>query len=96
MMLVQRVNLTKNVKKDLLKAPQFILRKFRKWVGDIEKYGLEEVRKIRGWSDHSLQGDRLGQRAISLNIQWRAIYELSDDGEIYVNVLEVNPHEYKK
>jgi hypothetical protein len=40
--------------------------KFQKWVDDIEKYGLEEVRKVRGWHDHTLKGDRAGQRAIYL------------------------------
>ncbi len=54
-------------KKDLKKAPIYIVKKFRKWVSDIESDGLEEVRKVPGWNDHSLKGDRKGQRAIYLN-----------------------------
>ena len=94
--MVQRVVFTRQAKKGLVKAPHYILKKFRKWVSDIEAYGLEEVRKVPGWRDHDLSGNRKGQRAIYLNILWRAIYQLQDDGSVYVSVLEVNPHEYKK
>jgi plasmid maintenance system killer protein len=93
---INRVTLTKYAQKDLIRTPVHILKKFRKWVGDIERYGLDEVRKVRGWNDHSLQGDRKGQRAIYLNSLWRAIYVIEDDGTLYVSVVEVNPHEYKK
>jgi hypothetical protein len=36
------------VEKDLIKTPKDSVIKFQKWVDDIEKYGLEEVRKVRG------------------------------------------------
>lgn len=93
-MAIDRVVLSKNAKKDLAGAPVHILKKFRKWLGDVERYGLDEVRKVPGWNDHSLKGDRQGQRAIYLNRQWRAIYAMGSDGTLYVLVLEVNPHEY--
>jgi hypothetical protein len=35
------------VEKDLIKTPKALVIKFQKWVDDIEKYGLEEVRKVR-------------------------------------------------
>lgn len=34
------------VEKDLRKTPKALVIKFQKWVDDIEKYGLEEVRKV--------------------------------------------------
>jgi plasmid maintenance system killer protein len=92
--MINRVVLTRNAKKDLVGAPIHILKKFRKWVGDVERYGLDEVRKVPGWNDHTLKGDRQGQRAIYLNRQWRATYTIADDGKLFVSVLEVNPHEY--
>ena len=55
------------VEKDLMKTPKAIVVKFQKWVSDIEKYGLEAVRKVRGWHDHTLRGDRAGERAILIN-----------------------------
>jgi len=80
--------------KDLLKTLKALVIKFQKWVDDIEKYGLEEVRKVRGWHDHALKGDRAGQRAIYINKQWRAVYVI-EGGEVkIVKVIEVHPHEY--
>jgi hypothetical protein len=35
------------------------------WVDDVEERGLEEVRKIPGWHDEPLKGERKGQRSIS-------------------------------
>jgi len=82
------------VEKDLMKTPNALVIKFQKWVDDIEKYGLEEVRKVRGWHDHTLTGDRAGQRAIYLNKSWRAVYVI-EGGEVkIVKVIEVHPHEY--
>ena len=80
--------------KDLMRTPKALVIKFQKWVDDIEKYGLEEVRKVRGWHDHSLKGDRAGQRAIYLNKKWRAVYAI-EGGEVkFVKVVEVHAHEY--
>lgn len=80
--------------KDLIKTPKALVIKFQQWVSDVERYGLEEVRKVRGWHDHALKGRRVGQRAIYLNKQWRAIYVIVR-GEIkIVRVIEVHPHEY--
>ena len=82
------------VEKDLVKTPKALVIKFQKWVNDIEKYGLEEVRKVRGWHDHGLTGDRAGQRAIYLNKKWRAVYVIEGSEVKIVKVIEVHPHEY--
>ena len=82
------------VEKELLKTPKALVIKFQKWVDDIEKYGLEEVRKVRGWHDHALKGDRAEQRAIYLNKQWRAVYVIEGAGVKIVRVIEVHPHAY--
>ena len=36
------------VEKDLIKTPKALVIKFQMWVDDIETFGLEEVRKVRG------------------------------------------------
>ena len=82
------------VEKGLIKTPKALVIKFQKWVDDIEKYGLEEVRRVRGWHDHSLKGDRAGQRAIYLNKKWRAVYVIEGREVKIVKVIEVHPHEY--
>jgi plasmid maintenance system killer protein len=80
--------------KDLNKIPKHVVFNLRMWILDIEKKGLEETRKIRGWNDHSLKGNRQGQRAVYLNRKWRAVYELRGTEIKIVTVIEVHPHDY--
>jgi proteic killer suppression protein len=81
--------------KDLRKMPHFIVRKLNKWAHDVQRLGLEEVRKIPGYHDEPLQGDRKGQRSIRLSKGYRAIYiELKEGSVRIVSVEEVSKHEY--
>jgi toxin HigB-1 len=91
--MINRVDI-RAAEKDLLKTPKELIVKFQQWVSDVERYGLEEVRKVPGWHDHTLKGNRVGQRAIYLNKQWRAIYVMVGDKIKIVRVIEVHPHEY--
>lgn len=91
--MIWRVDI-RTVEKDLRKVPVVLLHKFRRWVWEIEHYGLEEVRKITSWRDHSLYGDRKGQRAIALNRKWRVVYVLTGEEIKIVKVIEVHPHAY--
>lgn len=66
------------------------------WVSGVETYGLEAMRKIPGYHDEPLRGDRRGQRSIRLSRSYRAFYTVERD-EVrveYVHVKEVNKHEY--
>ena len=65
------------------------------WVHSVQRDGLEETRKIRGYHDEPLQGTRQGQRSIRLNLSYRAIYEIGKDGVVELaSVEELNKHEY--
>jgi proteic killer suppression protein len=93
--MVNLVKLSRRSKKDVEKVPSFIALKLAGWIESVENDGLEEVRKIPGFHDEPLQGDRKGQRSIRLNRSYRAIYEIKKDGSIeFVEVQEVNKHEY--
>jgi len=91
--MIQTVSL-KHVEKELRKLQPHLLRKFRRWVKDIEEDGWEVVHRVPGWKDHPLAGKRKGQRAISLNGPWRAIYVITKDTIEFLDVLEVTPHDY--
>ncbi|MEA9357272.1 type II toxin-antitoxin system mRNA interferase toxin, RelE/StbE family [Bacteriovorax sp. PP10] len=89
------VNLSKGAQRDLKKIPRYIQVLFDLWVEIIENEGYQEMQKIRGYRDHSLKGDRYGQRSSSLNKSWRIIYELDEQtNSLTVEVLEVNNHDY--
>lgn len=94
--MINRVVMTESAKKDLKRAPLHIVEKLNAWAYAVERVGLDEIRKIRGYYDHALAGNRAGQRSISLNKQWRAIYTLEKDTAklVFVAVHEVTPHKY--
>jgi proteic killer suppression protein len=79
--------------KDLARLPNHVLTKLRMWVEAVNHNGINEVRKIPGFYDEPLQGDRKGQRSIRLNKAYRAIY-IEDKKVVRVTVIEVNKHEY--
>ncbi len=83
------------MKQALLKMPLHIVRKLQAWIDDIENTGLNEVKKIPGYHDEPLKGNRIGQRSIRLSKAYRAIYVIDKEGKIaIVKVLEVNKHDY--
>ena len=62
-----------SVRKDLKKAPYYIGDKVQIWADMVEQEGLFAVQRVPGFRDHSLKGDRKGQRSVYLNKQWRLI-----------------------
>jgi proteic killer suppression protein len=88
------VRFTPRANKTLKKVPLFILIKLQAWIDDVGERGLNEVRKIKGYHDEPLQGKRKGQRSIRLNIAYRAIYIIKHGAISFVEVQEVNKHDY--
>ena len=83
------------VEKQFKKLPSFIVLKLLEWAKSVELKGLREVRKIPGYHDEPLKGDRQGQRSSRLSQAYRVIYVEDDDGEmVIVAVQEVNKHDY--
>lgn len=92
---VRRVVLSEKAKRHLQKVPAYIVKKLMYWVDAVSHEGLNEVRKISGFHDEPLQGNRRGQRSIRLNKSYRAIYELDTQGVVhFVEIIEVTKHEY--
>lgn len=82
--------------KDLKKLPRFIILKLDKWTRSIQLIGLDETKKIPGYHDEPLSGDRKGQHSIRLNQSYRAFYIVSEETKEIriIDVIEVNKHEY--
>jgi toxin HigB-1 len=74
--------------------PKQVLVKLHLWITLVGEHGLEEVRKIRGYHDELLSGTRSGQRSIRLNKTYRAFYRIDKYVIEFVDVFDVNPHEY--
>jgi len=88
------VELSALVRKQLKKLPIHIVVSFQNWVEDVEERGLEEVRKIPGYHDEPLRGELKGLRSIRLSRGYRAYYRIIDGQVQFVNVERIDKHEY--
>ena len=80
--------------KVLAKLPKQVLVKLHLWITLVGEHGVEEVRKIPGYHDEPLMGTRAGQRSIRLNRSFRAFYRVVGSTIEFIDVFDVNPHDY--
>lgn len=92
--MIHRVEISRRAAKQLRRLPQHIVNNLMIWVMAVEQDGLEDVRKVSGYHDEPLKGDRIGQRSIRLSHAYRAIYEIKGDAAAFVSVEEVSKHRY--
>ena len=92
--MIHRVEISRRAAKQLRRLPRHIVNNLMIWVMAVEQDGLEEVRKVPGYHDEPLKGDRIGQRSIRLSRAYRAIYEIKGDTAAFVSVEEVSKHRY--
>lgn len=89
------VRLSEKAENDLKQVPVHVAFKLQTWISGIKMHGLREIKKIPGYHDELLKGQRVGQRSIRLNRAYRAIYIKNMNGVIeFIEVTEVNKHEY--
>jgi proteic killer suppression protein len=65
--MIFRVEITRLAAKQPRKLPRHIVNNLMIWAAAAEHDGLEEVRKVPGYHDEPLKGDRMGQRSIRLS-----------------------------
>lgn len=93
--MIRNVVLSRKAQKQLDRAPQQVNAKMLAWMDAVELDGLDEVKKIPGFHDEPLKGNRAGQRSIRLNRSWRAVYVIGKNGDVqFVSVEEVMNHDY--
>lgn len=92
--MINTIELSALVRKQLKKLPMHIVISFQNWVEDVETRGLVEVRKIPGYHDEPLRGELKGLRSIRLSRGYRAYYQVVDDIVKFVNVERIDKHEY--
>lgn len=81
--------------RNIIKFPVHIISKLRQWARWVEEVGLEETRKIPGFHDEALKGNRKGQRSIRLSRGYRAIYTVHpEDKNRIILIEEVSKHDY--
>jgi len=68
--------------------------RYEKWKDIVQLSGPKGLKLIRGFRDDALKGKLKGARSSRLNQQYRVIYKVQGD-QFIVNVVEVNPHDYR-
>jgi len=93
--MIRRVKLSSLARRQLKKTPRHIVENLAAWVDDIEIQGLEEARKVSGYHDEPLHGERQGQRSIRLSRSYRAIYVVESEGVAqFALIEEITKHAY--
>ncbi len=93
--MTRRVILSKLARKQLQRMPRHIVENLAAWVDDVETRGLEEARKVPGYHDEPLHGERHGQRSVRLSRSYRAVYVVKGQGAAeFVSIEEVSKHAY--
>lgn len=75
--------------------PHFVVKNLFAWAKEVSLKGIREVRKMSGYHDEPLHGDRQGQRSIRLSRSYRAIYIENTEGPITLLIVEeITKHGY--
>ena len=92
--MIFKVIISKQAGKDLEKIQRYVADLFFAWVLDVEKRGLEEVKKVPSFHDEPCKGKLKGLRSIRLKRGYRAYYRIEKDQVEFVFVERVDKHEY--
>jgi mRNA-degrading endonuclease YafQ of YafQ-DinJ toxin-antitoxin module len=72
------------------------IRIIQRWIGEIEKNGLEFMQQNKCWDDHALEQEWFGYRSSCFSKRGRIIYQV-EEAKIVVRVVRITPtHDYRK
>lgn len=81
--------------KQIVRLPSYIKGHLQVWAETFEMEGIRAVRRLPGYHDEPLRGDREGQRSVRLSRAYRVIYEKTAKEEItLIAVQEITKHGY--
>lgn len=81
--------------KQLAVAPQEVLKRYEKWKDIAAISGPPGLRLIRGFHDEALMGEWKGHRSSRLGIQYRVIYRVVSQTQLF-RVVSVTAHDYRR
>jgi len=88
-----RIQEHRDIAKVCRKLPDAVVKKYELWKDIVFRHGPEKLKEFPGYHDEKLKGEREGQRASRLSLQYRVIYTVERD-IVTVFVLEITPHKY--
>jgi addiction module RelE/StbE family toxin len=90
-----RIEEHRRLDRQLVKAPQEILKRYEKWKDIAALSGPQGLRLIKGFHDEALAGRWRGYRSSRLGDQWRVIYQVAAD-RMRIQVVSVTAHDYRR
>lgn len=90
-----RIEEHRRISKQVASAPLEIQKRYEKWQDIAAISGPPGLRAIRGFHDEALSGTWSGHRSSWLNIQYRVIYRVVAERQLF-QLIEVTPHDYRK
>jgi mRNA-degrading endonuclease YafQ of YafQ-DinJ toxin-antitoxin module len=90
-----RVEEHRRVDKQASALPRDILKRYEKWKDIAMLSGPPGLRLIKGFHDEALSGEWKGHRSSRLGIQYRVIYLLVPEQQLY-QVVSITAHDYRR
>ena len=90
-----RIEEHRRVDKQLAAVPRDILKRYEKWKDIAMLSGPPGLRLIKGFHDEALAGDWKGHRSSRLNVQYRVIYQVLADIQVF-RVVSITAHDYRR
>ena len=81
--------------KQLSGVPRDILKRYEKWKDIAVLSGPPGLRLIKGFHDEALAGDWEGHRSSRLNVQYRVIYRVLAEIQVF-QVVSITAHDYRR
>jgi toxin HigB-1 len=90
-----RIEEHRRVDKQLSGTPREILKRYEKWKDIAALSGPPGLRLIKGFHDEALSGEWKGHRSSRLGAQYRIIYRLAPEQQLF-QVVSITAHDYRR
>lgn len=90
-----RIEEHRRVDKQLSATPREILKRYEKWKDIAALSGPPGLRLIKGFHDEALAGEWKGHRSSRLGVQYRIIYRLAPEEQLF-QVVSITAHDYRR
>ena len=90
-----RIEEHRRVDKQLAATPREVLKRYEKWKDIAALSGPPGLRLIKGFHDEALSGEWKGHRSSRLGVQYRIIYRLAPEQQLF-QVVSITAHDYRR
>ena len=90
-----RIEEHRRIEKQVASVPNDVLKRYEKWKDIASISGPPGLRLIKGFHDEALSGTWKGYRSSRLGVQWRVIYRIIPEEQLF-QVASITAHDYRR